>query len=639
MRQSLGIVAWVVVFGTAVIIAPAGCSKTQSTPKPAAIEKAAAQAASQAPAAAVAEPSTGTNLDELRRSLAAAKGEDARVLAVDEIAKLGQNARGALDDLVAATADPAVRVRWHAARGIGLIGEDAISAMPTLVKLLGDEDPIVVTQSAAAIGLIRTDDEVNRETPAADTAAYDSAATALVATMVHPDPRARRASLRTLVKLRPEPEALGPLISRQLADADPSVVLPALHSLADMGADAVPFLAKSLEDPKARYWASVALAEIGPAAAPAVESLRKNITTGETEECMQAILTLAAIGEPAAAAAPEILKSLESSQASVRFAAAYALGRLRAAAADAALEKAADDADPFLAAIASWARARIRPDDKPLVEKAVTKLRAGLASPKPSVQTASISALSDLTGSIDDEEEKSLAKEFVGLLASPEPGVRVSAGAALVRQGSLAVDAVEEALAVPATRSAAAEILASIGPAAKAAVDSLIASLSDTDPTHRGDAAVALGAIGPDAATAVPKLEELLASSGDDAGLRYAAAYALGRIGAAAKPAVSALKELAKSPDELMATVAIWAVLKIEPEDESLFETAVPLLRKALRSDQQMVRFEAAVALGDMGPAAETAIPILELVSEDDPVESVRKAAKQALAQIRANGR
>ncbi len=638
MRHSLGKLVRLMVWGTVAALAPSGCSKPVPPPPQKPVAQA-TQAIDAAPEKAVNEPSAGTNLEELRRALAAAQGEDARVLAVDEIAKLGQNARGALDDLVNATADPASRVRWHAARGIGLIGEDAISAMPTLVKLLGDADPIVVTQAAAAIGLIRADEDVTAHISAANAAAYESAANALVAAMVHPDPRVRRASLRTLVKLRPEPKVLGPLISRQLADADPSVVLPALHSLADMGADAVPFLTKSLEDPKSRYWASVALGEIGPAAAPAVESLRKNITTGETEECMQAILTLAAIGEPAAPAAAEIVRSLESSQASVRFAAAYALGRLRAGSADAALEKAAEDTDPFLSAIASWARARIHPDDKPLVEKAVKKLRAGLAHAKPSVQTASISALSDLAGSIDDTEEKSLAEDFIDLLASPEPGVRMTAGAALVREGSLAVEALEKALDVPAIRSAAAEILAAIGPGAKAAVDSLLESLSDADPSHRGDAAVALGGIGADAAAAVPKLTELLVSAGDDASLRYTAAYALGRIGPAAKPAVAALKELAKSQDELMATVAIWAVLKIEPEDEALFETAVPLLRKAVRSEQQMVRLEAAVALGDMGPAAQTAIPILELVAEEDPVESVRKAAKQALSQIRATGR
>ena len=49
-----------------------------------------------------------------------------------------------------------------------------------------------------------------------------------------------------------------------------------------------------------------------------------------------------------------------------------------------------------------------------------------------------------------------------------------------------------------------------------------------------------------------------------------------------------------------------------------------------------MVRLEAAVALGDIGPAAASAIPLLELVSEEDSVKQVRAAAAAALAKIRA---
>jgi HEAT repeat protein len=86
----------------------------------------------------------------------------------------------------------------------------------------------------------------------------------------------------------------------------------------------------------------------------------------------------------------------------------------------------------------------------------------------------------------------------------------------------------------------------------------------------------------------------------------------------------------------MLATVATWAGLKIKPDDASQFEAAIPLLRRALRGDRGMVRLEAAVALGDIGPAAASAIPILELVSEEDSVKEVRVAAAAALAKIRA---
>ena len=80
------------------------------------------------------------------------------MLTLDEIATFGSRAKDALPDILAMTSDPEPRVRWHAARAIGLIGEDAISAMPTLIKLLQDDDPITVAQAAAAIRHIRTDD-------------------------------------------------------------------------------------------------------------------------------------------------------------------------------------------------------------------------------------------------------------------------------------------------------------------------------------------------------------------------------------------------------------------------------------------------------------------------------------------------
>ena len=72
-------------------------------------------------------------LASLRQTLAAAPDKNASVLAIDDIAKLGQNAKGALADLIKATADEDSRIRWHAARAIGMIGEDALPAIPVLL--------------------------------------------------------------------------------------------------------------------------------------------------------------------------------------------------------------------------------------------------------------------------------------------------------------------------------------------------------------------------------------------------------------------------------------------------------------------------------------------------------------------------
>jgi len=613
-----------------------------ATAAPAAVEpaaKPAPQAAANAGAATTeakqpaAAATPADPLESLRQTLAAAPDKNARVLVIDDIATLGQKAKGALGDLIKATADEDPRTRWHAARAIGMIGEDALSAMPVLLGLLADADPIVVTQSAAAIGLIREDDG-RKDIPAADAQMYASAVDSLIKSTTHPDPRVRRSAVRTLRRLAPSPEQLAPLLSRQLADVDPSVVMPALHTLADMDDDAVPFLLEALKQPKSRYWATIALAEIGPEAAPAVESLTQLAAEGEIEERIQALLALAAIGEKAATAAPVMVKALDSDDVTLHFPAAFALGRVRAADADAALEKAAAGDDPFLAEVASWARARIHPDDKSLVDDAVKRLRTGLHSDRPNERAAATSGLSDLSEKLEEPVRRELAGEFADLLSDPVAEVGLGGGGALIRLGTTALDTLRERLSDPALRGRVLEILGAIGPAAKPAVDDIIKSLDDADPAVRGDAAVAIASIGPDAAAAIPSLMKMLADEGAPTA-RYPAAFALGRIGRAANPAVEQLRALATSSDEVLSTVALWAALKITPEDSSLFDQAIPALRKAVRAEREIVRLEAAVALGEIGAAAASAIPILELVSEEDSSKLVRAAAAAALAKIK----
>lgn len=618
----------------AVMVAPVAPAEIEPAAKPAAPPAAAISVEPTAEAErSTAAVAASERLAALRQKLAAATDDAARVQAIDEMAELGQNAKGGLDDLIKATTAADYRTRWHAARAIGLIGEDALSAMPVLVRLLADTDPIVATQSAAAIGLIRADD--GRESiPPADEQAYASAFDPLVASTTHPDPRVRRAAVRSLRRLARSPEQLAPLLCKQLADVDPSVVTSALHTLADMDDDAVPFLMEALEHPKSRYWATIALGELGPDAAPAVAKLTQLAAEGEIEERIQSILALAAIGEKAATASPVMLKVLESDDEVLRFPAAFALGRIRAAEADAALEKVAAGDDQFLGEVASWARARINPDNKPLVDEAVKRLRTGLHSDRPNERSAAASGLSDLAEQLDEPGRRELASEFADLLSDPVQDVGLRGGAALIRLGATAVDTLRGRLSDPALRAGVLEVLGAIGPASKPALDDMIALLSDADPAMRGDAAVAIAAIGPDAVAAVPGLTKLLADDAAPAA-KYPAAYALGSIGPAAKSAIEPLGALAASPDEVLATVALWATLKIAPEDSSLFERAVPALRKAARSEREIVRLEASVALGEIGPAAAPAIPILELISEEDPSKQVRAAAAKAVAKIK----
>lgn len=620
-------------------VATAGCgrpggSASRAPARPASPPAAATSPSPAGPTVAAPEPAAPADpVAALRDQLASATDADARVLAIDGLADLGQRARPALQDLVASTRDPSVVVRSHAARAIGLIGEDAISALPELAGLLADPDPLVIAQAAAAIALVRLDDDRN-PIPAEDAARYELMVEPLAKACVHADSRSRRAAVRALRTVHPEPRVLVKLLGDLLDDADPSVVLPVLNTLADLEDHALPVLQEALADPRSRYWAIVGLTEIGPEAAAAVPELTRLAGEGELNERIEAIMALAAIGEPAAAAVPTLVAALESKEELLQFAAAFALGKLRAAAADDALETVDDSPNEFLAAVAAWARAEIHPDDEALVAEAVGRLGKGLESADPMIRRGAVSGLSDLAASLDPAGRRSLATQFAELLDDANQDVGMHAGAALVRLGPDALDELTKRLGEPAHRVQALGVLAAIGAAAKPAVKQLVAALAEPDPGVVGEAAVAIGAVGPDAAEAVPALRKLLGDA-TPADVRYPVTYALGRIGAAAKAAVPRLLELSKSDDEIMATVATWAALKIEPADAALVEQAIPLLRRALRGERELARLEAAVALGDIGPTAAAAVPLLELVAEEDPAPGVRAAAAEAIGKIK----
>jgi HEAT repeat protein len=622
-------------------------------PQPAATESVPAEPKDSTSAASMPKPSAERGalpatearkpLPQLREELLASTNPDATLQLIDLIGRRRGRAREALPDLVGLTTANDPRVRWHAARSIGLIGEDAIAEIPALLKLLQDADPVVATQAAAAIGHIREDD--NRvELPVDDAELYRDAITQLVAALVHSDPRVRRACLQALRQLDPDPEQIMPVVDAVFAGNDPAFILPALHSVADMGAEGVPFLVERLKRPQGRYWASVALTEIGPAAAAATPALLEALADSPPEEQLQEILALAAIGEPARAAGDDLISLYAEGEPSLRGVVLYALGKLKVAKAEPLLTEVVATEAPQLAATAAWARAKIDPGNDELVDDALERLLTQCESEEEFARVAAISALSDLAAGLQQDARTALAGQFAAMLEDPSDRVHDNAAAALIRLDGDAVPSVTKLLADPVTELPAVKILAEIGSAAAGAVEPLSERLDAENEAVVGEAILALAAIGPPAGGAVDRLVPLLEESADEAavdqgeGLRYAAAYCLGRIGApAASPAVEKLAKLADSEDLMLSTVAIWAALQIEPENQKRFERAIPLLTAALEAESQTVRLEAAIALGDLGNRAETAVPALELVAEDDPIRSIRDAARQSLGKIRGN--
>jgi HEAT repeat protein len=171
-------------------------------------------------------------------------------------------------------------------------------------------------------------------------------------------------------------------------------------------------------------------------------------------------------------------------------------------------------------------------------------------------------------------------------------------------------------------RRKAALVLGVMGTKAKGAIPALTAALQDEAEVRR-EAAFALSKIGPDAAPAIPavieavakepgfredileRYAEILVGLGPDAipelakalkhkhfGTRFCAANALARFGRKAKEAIPALIEALKDPTTQAAARDVWLSSFFTRPDWMLFH-------------------QIAAALGEMGPDAHEAVPVM----------------------------
>jgi HEAT repeat protein len=140
-----------------------------------------------------------------------------------------------------------------------------------------------------------------------------------------------------------------------------------------------------------------------------------------------------------------------------------------------------------------------------------------------------------------------------------------------------------------------------LGPDAHAALPLLAKFVDDPDSGLRSEAALALGKFGPSAAPAVPSLMGLLLDGGEPEE-RAVAAKALGWIGPAASRAVPRLRAAARHDVPLVRDWARFALARIT-------RTEVELVRALLHDVP--TRPEAAEVLSELGPDARAAIPVL----------------------------
>jgi HEAT repeat protein len=283
----------------------------------------------------------------------------------------------------------------------------------------------------------------------------------------------------------------------------------------------------------------------------------------------------------------------ESRDARRRARAAEALGELGPGAKDAvpALIAALDDDSPLVRIMAADALGRVGPEAK----AAVPRLVAGL---KPDRQIEPAARILTARG----------AKE------------------ALIGIGEPAVGAATELLAgdSAAEQAAGAEILARIGPAAKAARPTLEGLFKDSKgPMVRIWAAAALVRVGADSKAPLDFLKRTLSERGE---IGMEAAAALGAIG---QPALPILMDALTGKDANAVGAADTGLRRLGP-------AAVEPLTKLLQSNDRKLRRVAASVLGDL-ESADLAKAVPALVAElrrgdDETWEEVGKALAHAEA-------
>ncbi len=347
-----------------------------------------------------------------------------------------------------------------------------------------------------------------------------------------------------------------------------------------------------------------------------VAALAKGAASGSAKSREEAIDHLADLGPQAKAAVPQLIEALKAKEPGVRWRSARALAAIGPAAGEAAAPLAGllKDADHHVRSHAAYALGKIGPAGK----KYVSELAALIVDPDPRVRRAAIGALDRI-----HPDSPEVIAEIAAALSAAEPQVALAAVHSLAAYGKQALPAAIKVLrkAEPKSKARywACVLLAELGADATDAVEPLTAALKDEDAGIRMQAALALGHIGPGAKAAVPALIAEL----DDplTGVGYTAAYALGNIGD--KKAVPALKKASLGKDTLLKTLSIWAIAKVEPENQQAVAKAIDAIVAAMEDQRPEVRQAAAQALWDLKAPHEKIGPALTAALNDNDPEVV----------------
>lgn len=359
----------------------------------------------------------------------------------------------------------------------------------------------------------------------------------------------------------------------------------------------------------------------------------------------------------ASIAVPDLINALQDPNEDVRHQAAVALGRIGTKAALPNLVQAIGDPEVRVSQAAQQAiisLGALTDDDLPILSKFVKDKNIG-------VRHYTIKAIAKVG--------KPAVPLLLGLLKDPEISESVIEALLSIDKlsmGKAEIPALVDALATKdrAVRVFVLAAILKVGPEAKTAVPAILKILKEeSDSTLRDMCMDGLEKIGAEAKDAAPYLTEAL----KDRASALRAAEVLASIGGfRASSAIGTLTENLTHNDEKLRARAAAGLLKIDPEQlpatsvraltlaalkdtdervrsvavEALVKIgkgAVPGLVNVLQTDiNSSLRLRACLALGEIGPAAKDALPVVNAVASDDRSSDVRKAAKATALRIQS---
>jgi HEAT repeat protein len=461
------------------------------------------------------------------------------------------------------------------------------AALPEVLPLLKHKDTQVRTVAASALQLLG---------PAAEPAVPD-----LIAFLDNPDLNLRRTAVSTLQRIGPGAKKAVPVLVKLAGESrDLSLKTTALRAIADIHPQAkevVPLAEELLKQPSPsiRLAGLEALAKHDPEHPDLLPKARELLKDPRLRQGVVSLL--GRVGAPAARFVPDLVELLKDPKPSVRSQVLYALGKIGPGARPAvpALLKAIQD------------------------EKADRNLRQG-----------GLYALKQIGGDARDvvpvlgemlQEKSNYENRLIAdLLAGYGPEARAA--------GPRLATVARAVASNPYEQFSVLEALIRVDPerAKKDAVPLLRPQLSSP---YAPDAARLLLLIDPEDREARKAVEESLKSTSRT--VRQRAVAAAGSLGEKGKGFLPEVEKALEDPSPYVRIVAAYSRWQITGQTK----TSVDVLLEVLQDKKtQRARSFAARQLGEMGAAAEQALPTLKKAAQRHPDPRARSAARYAVSRI-----